>query len=371
MIRIIIFGTGSGCEKLKNIFDYNIVNIVAYVDNNIEKQGKFFDKIPIIKPVNIKNYKYDYIVIASSYYNEICEQLLYLGISDEKIISFYKEYEEIYGFKLKMILFNNMFQNDVETLITGISYAQLGIKAEKLKNKAFNFALVSQDLFYDYNIIKYLLKRKSEAVKNFKYAIIGLSYFSFQYDLSKSANNERVFKYYNILKDKHNYEDYKFKSEYSEFLKKLNLYDKIIDLDKLKKFVKKFMHEFDDNIMVMSESCEDAKKRAIKEANKNYPDTLKENKLIFDSYLRMLTQLHIKSIVVVLPTCKFYYENFSAQMKRGFYDIIEEFKLEYDFQFLDYFNCSLFDNKDFADCTHLNFIGAEKMTRILNNNIKW
>ncbi|WP_017810406.1 hypothetical protein [Clostridium saccharoperbutylacetonicum] len=58
-------------------------------------------------------------------------------------------------------------------------------------------------------------------------------------------------------------------------------------------------------------------------------------------------------------------------MKEEFYSIINKVKEQYSFQFLDYFNNKLFEDSDFYDVSHLNEIGAEKFTRILNKDIIW
>lgn len=78
-IDILIFGTGKSSinfiKKLKRS-----INIVAYIDNDINKQESLFKGKKIISPKDISIYEYDYIVIASCYYREIIEQLLKLGI---------------------------------------------------------------------------------------------------------------------------------------------------------------------------------------------------------------------------------------------------------------------------------------------------
>lgn len=88
--RVLIFGTGSGWRNIRKIFDYKKISIEAFVDNNPTKaSGKINNKM-IILPDEIKNCQYDYILIASQYYDEIINQLLGLKVPKEKIIPFYQ-----------------------------------------------------------------------------------------------------------------------------------------------------------------------------------------------------------------------------------------------------------------------------------------
>ena len=79
----------------------------------------------------------------------------------------------------------------------------------------------------------------------------------------------------------------------------------------------------------------------------------------------------MKPILVVFPTAKYYFEKFDKDIKDYFYQIINEVKNIYDFQFFDFFRSDLFDIEDFNDADHLNKKGAEKMTKLLDDLINW
>ncbi|HBT18097.1 MAG TPA: hypothetical protein DEB05_14215 [Firmicutes bacterium] len=91
MKRMLVFGTGSGWENIRNIFDYSKLNIEAFVDNNKMKVGKKYGKKVVITPEEIKNYQYDFILIASQFYHEIIKQLMDLKIPRKKIMPFYEQ----------------------------------------------------------------------------------------------------------------------------------------------------------------------------------------------------------------------------------------------------------------------------------------
>lgn len=90
MKRVLVFGTGTGWQKIKNLLDYKKICIEAFVDNNKSKVGKILEGKKIVSPYEIANYQYDFILIASQFYEEITKQLLDLKVSSDKIIPFYK-----------------------------------------------------------------------------------------------------------------------------------------------------------------------------------------------------------------------------------------------------------------------------------------
>lgn len=90
MINVVIFGTGGICEKIQYYFT-DKVNIVAYLDNNESKWNSLFKGKKIISPEKILEISFEYIIIASSYYSEIYEQLIGMGILKKYIINYKDE----------------------------------------------------------------------------------------------------------------------------------------------------------------------------------------------------------------------------------------------------------------------------------------
>lgn len=86
MLKVVIWGTGSGSAGLPEACLVRDVQIIAYVDNQSEKWGTIYQERTVISPKDIFDIVCDYYIIASIYYEEIEQQLLELGISQEKII---------------------------------------------------------------------------------------------------------------------------------------------------------------------------------------------------------------------------------------------------------------------------------------------
>lgn len=102
--KVIIFGTGECARNVINDCQLNIkYNIIAFADNNKDKQGELFNHIEIINPNKIEYFQYDKIIICSIFYKEIYNQLINeLKIQPDKII----KYVDIY----KKILLNDCFE---------------------------------------------------------------------------------------------------------------------------------------------------------------------------------------------------------------------------------------------------------------------
>jgi len=83
-MRIIVFGTGKIYAKYREKLAE--MNIVAFLDNDADKQGTCLDGRIIDLPENIVKYDYDYILIASVHYKEMRKQLEQQGVDSKMII---------------------------------------------------------------------------------------------------------------------------------------------------------------------------------------------------------------------------------------------------------------------------------------------
>jgi len=77
-MKYLIFGTGGAARKFLKLwynvyFEHNYNSVLAFIDNNPDKIGTVFLDKPIISPYDIHQYEYDYIVICSSFEEEIKE----------------------------------------------------------------------------------------------------------------------------------------------------------------------------------------------------------------------------------------------------------------------------------------------------------
>lgn len=382
--KVLIYGINDISLNVSKLINYDNTDLIFYVSNNLDYWNKHISGVYIVPLEEAVKYSYDYLIVADTDLDALNRKLLSGEINNEQIFN-YMYYICNFGFYGSPEFFTQYHafkksEKTYEGIITGISYTQKGIKAELLPKRFFNLACASQDLFYDYEMIKHSLgfKKVNETIK---YAIIGLCYYSFQYDLSKSdAGKYRSNYYYKVTNEYHNYDGsdknkmfYKRFYEISKNILKSNhddiLYEmleekyiKIIEDGKTKEFDSSLLNDEEEGKCI---------KEVERKYNKNYPLTVEENKKIFKNYLDMLYTNDIKPIIIISPQTKLYQKNISIPIRDQFYEIIDEFQKEYDFQFLDYFYSDDFIDSDFYDVSHLNNKGSIKWTNLLSKDIKW
>lgn len=88
MVNVVVFGVGKAYETRKNFFKENRdrINIVAFLDNNPEVQGKKIDERMVYAPDRIWQLDFSGIVILSKKYEqEMTKQLVAIGINQKLI----------------------------------------------------------------------------------------------------------------------------------------------------------------------------------------------------------------------------------------------------------------------------------------------
>ncbi len=381
--KIIVYGITQYYFLLQKIINGDRAEIIAYSDINDDNIGKSMQGLEIIDINKIDLYEYDYLLLLGGIDDELLVHLFNAGkLHRGKIFNFCRHFlvDSDCNFYTK---YYNFMDSDkkFEGFITGLSYFESGINTEFLKKRFFNFAVATQDLFFDYQLIKYALE--FENFKNtLKYNIIGMPYYGFGFDLSKSRNVRtiRTEIYYPILGTIHNYENGEaFKREYEIYK---SICSKVFRHDYARIIYESLKHdglkvledakrtEFDSRNLTIDERnvlIEDIKR----DFNKHYPLTVKENIDIMKAYLQLLELNNIKPIILCSPVTKLYRDHASREIKYEFYNIINELKLNHTFQFIDYFESEQFSDDEFSDSSHLNYEGSKKFTNILNDIIEW
>ena len=124
--KIIVFGaTKCITQAIKDKIRPENCEIVAFVDNNKDKQGLYYEGVPIFAPLRLTTVEFDYVVIgALPYYEEINNQLLKLGIPAKKILPLLYVKSVIYtAGRLKHIskdILKLVFRDDTDSLVEGV-----------------------------------------------------------------------------------------------------------------------------------------------------------------------------------------------------------------------------------------------------------
>lgn len=377
--KIVVFGINELSLIIDKLIDPEKADIVSFIADTDEHVGKHINNIEIVEPNAITQKPFDFIINVSIH-EQLSIQLKTIVGSDRfidylflkrLIVSSPEFYIKHFDFLSSEKIFSG--------ILTGLSYVQKGVNEKQLRGKFFNLANPAQDLFYDFEMIKYAFGFK-EIREHLRHVIIGLSYYSFHYDLSKSVNESRVNYYYPITKTMHNnkladnyliYHDQLEQIE-EEILRKEHFsvafepqkayFEKIISDDYTKQY--DCQKRSDEELVADIASIK-------RDFNKNYPVTVSENKKILKEYLNYLQLNSIKPIIIVCPVTKLYQAFTPLNFQRELYEIIADLSLEHKFQFLDYYHSNEFDDSDFTDPSHMNDKGAKKFAEILNRDIAW
>ena len=206
---------------------------------------------------------------------------------------------------------------------------------------------------------------------DFKYAIIGITPFSFQYDESRSGGirSEQFFmlKYYLTFKDVHHFHVSAESIEQIFNEDFLQLKDKQFS----ETFSRSNYHNHADKLKVIDlPILMKCRKRAEVYKHRYFPETVLENKKIFFDYLELCQKHNVIPIVTVFPVTKIWREFFPKRLLDEFFVIISEARKKYHFHFIDKLNFDdHLETKDFIDADHINISGARKISKFINDYI--
>lgn len=151
-IRVILFGVGLHYETIKKeLYEIDNIEIIAFFDNKEQLQGTILDGVKIYSPKDYNKLRYDYIVLTSKYAAEMYEQLVMIGVDEQKIIYWGKfkarisKKQRIY-YKSKR---NNLGQNEKVLIISGIDHSGGAMSviyaAKYLQSQNYNVDICASD----------------------------------------------------------------------------------------------------------------------------------------------------------------------------------------------------------------------------------
>jgi len=260
--------------------------------------------------------------------------------------------------------------DSIEVLVLGSSQVTYGINPEYFSIKGFNLSNISQSLYYDSRLtLKYV-----DRMPKLKYVLINVSYFSFGFQLIDGVEAWRDY-YYSQFWDVNFNEISRFDlKRYS----KLFLYTPRASLAYLKHgFQIDLTEGYKPNGYFMVDTAKNSLNisdslgyRRVMLHNKIYKEfRVKENENDIELLINELKKRNIKPVIVTPPVFSTYYKFADkAQMKRN-RDAINSICKKYKCNYFNYFCDNRFVQRDFRDNDHMNFIGAEKFSKIINNEI--
>ena len=87
-IKLVCFGAQTKLIDLANqLINHETCEIIAFCDNDIDKQGIVWNDLPVFSTSSLKNIEYDFIIVNAFYSYKVIEQnLIENGIPDSKIL---------------------------------------------------------------------------------------------------------------------------------------------------------------------------------------------------------------------------------------------------------------------------------------------
>lgn len=290
------------------------------------------------------------------------------GMPQDKLISFCALNSPINFLLERSLRYFKKNATEFEMFATGISHVEKALDVTRFNHKIFNFGRGSQDLYYNFQVAKYVVTCGKKYNK-LKYALIGLAPYSFHYDLSKSANNQfLMLQHFIAFKDLHNF--YLPAEVYKNFFHKDYLANKLLlnsmDINN------PYFAKFDEVRHISPQARLEARDIIDTWSEKVFPETCEENIGILDEYLMLCEENNIRPIVFLTPMTEAYIKYYNSQRLEEFYSLVEQIiNRHHSAIFIDGWRVKFLSDADFYDVEHLNIEGAAKFSSFLNEIVEY
>ena len=276
----------------------------------------------------------------------------------------------------------------ISIVLSGSSYAMVGLKENMMPRPAVNLAVNAQDPYFSMLSAETVIK----SCKGIDTVVITGGYYFWHTDMSNNPSDYYksvlMRTNYPVLRSLHKYEgellpamqrtscdplleklfDFEALCEkenegISARLANLEYFNKEINQRPINGMLHFPFRELSDDINYRT-----AKARAEAHNGNLSQHNLESNMKILLSFLSA-TENQVRVIIVVPPVTKFYRVNSSPQLKEMLYEQLKAVKEAFDIVFLDLFDSQDFDVYDFQDYDHLNDNGAKKLSRIVGMEV--
>jgi hypothetical protein len=270
-----------------------------------------------------------------------------------------------------VILKDNLKKKEYRGIIVGMSYVQRGINQERLKWATVCMAAPSQDLYFDYEMLKYILGQKTSS--QVKFCIMEVAPYELWYDMSLSKETMvRSVYYYPQVKSMHHFcmqteaiADY----ERDHTIYEQVLQDDLIDME-FEELRKKEHREDETDVNVWAQTNWDEStiKAEVEHVfDKPYEATFKENREILENMVADLIDREILPIIVTPPFPAVFKKYMDQSKRERTGEVLRSLSEKYaKLLVLDYLDDPDFDEYYFSDWSHLNYWGSNLLSDKLN-----
>jgi len=274
------------------------------------------------------------------------------------------------SYRLKKELIESQLDS-IRILVLGSSNTYKAIDPALFSCRGFNLGNSSQSLYYDNRLCLQYIDR----LPQLKAVIINFAFISLFFELNESPDGWRDYFYYHYYGIRHpelNLIDPRTFS-YTALYSRIVLSDFIfhrLDTKKQTGDIQSSGWEkapLLEDPTILSDPVGSARlKFHMTLINRR---NLTRNINYLEELISKLKKRNIGVFLVTSPVCETYYKFVDPAMDRENHEIINTICRKYDLRYFDYFRDDRFSKEDFYDNDHLNWIGAEKFSKILDKDI--
>lgn len=344
------------------------------------------DNVVVKEFATLEAVGYEDVIIVSKSDDAVSENvkrsynvIVYEDVVDKILANCLAEYRQNYDYYHLRHQLDKATRPTVDTLVSGSSYGLFGIEESMMQNTV-NLSLASQDLYYTFKGIRYVLERN----KNIRNIVLCASYYYFYSDLSRTQNDyeiQRIAKVYSpIFKDKHNcflmppkqrmlFESDIFAVEdiLQRNVNRLCAAGYFANMPRKNAALKLWGDNRSWCELTEEEKQSAGRQRAVSHnENLKHINSLLNNVVLFMALVDFCTENNIKLTIAVPPASKYYKANISEKFKDMFYEIRGG---KQKFAILDCWDDSSYTDEDFNDTDHLSDSGAVKFTEAVMKSV--
>lgn len=312
-----------------------------------------------------------------------------LGVDRHNILDVYKAYRARFSIKYYERVMNALENKELDGLVLGISHGMTGIIEEKLPGNVCNLCQSSQDIYFNYRVLRGVYENYYSKIKNLKYVIFDMfdyTYFNFDtiqtgaYDSYLEENGfeceERKPWNKSITLETVNERLHKWWQE-GRTLEEQDRLDELFpniqreDVDAWRSYI---LRDKRSHILDEEEIDEYKRKAPVSSIQSQvFENTIESSVLNFYKILSLLKQINpdIKIYLVLLPKYEEVEETekeINREWKEVFINFINGFQQKVDgLELIDLKSCKVFseNRENYFDVTHFNYIGACRFSEYL------
>jgi len=264
--------------------------------------------------------------------------------------------------------------NNIEVLYLGNSHIYFGLNPEVSQYKSYNASYISQSLDLD----EMILEEYNEKLKKLKFIIISADYITLYNRLAKAKDKWRIKNYnlyYNLNVGLNPF--YYTEIFQGKFKDQIERVDNFYIQKKQPKILSNVLgfgisYKFPTPLNIAETSIKAAERHTFDINKEDYKNDFEINKKALINIVDFAKKKNVKIIFLSTPVSKQYYKKTNNIQLKNTLNIYKKLTKEQSkiCFYLNYLQDKRFGNDDLYDGDHLNNIGAEKLTNLVDLEIK-